>query len=76
MTYSHWEKMLNQIGGKPGKVKKWLKHNNPKKRSNGKNLHRCKRCGRTGAHIHSYGLGLCRQCFREIAPSIGFKKYS
>ena len=59
MTYSHWDKLLNQIKGKPAKVKKWKKHNVPRKRSIGKNLHRCERCGRIGAHIHSYGLGLC-----------------
>ena len=76
MTYSHWDKMLNQIRTKPAKVKKWRKYNVPKPRSTGKNLHRCKRCGRTGGHIHSYGLELCRHCFREMAPDIGFKKYS
>ena len=26
--------------------------------------------------IEKYGLNLCRQCFREIAADIGFKKYS
>ncbi|MCH2267774.1 MAG: 30S ribosomal protein S14 [Candidatus Thalassarchaeum betae] len=26
--------------------------------------------------IRRHGLRLCRQCFREVAPDIGFKKYS
>jgi small subunit ribosomal protein S14 len=36
----------------------------------------CKRCGRKRGIIRRYGLHLCRQCFREIAPELGFKKYS
>ncbi len=26
-------------------------------------------------HVAKYGLNLCRQCFRDIASKIGFKKY-
>ncbi|MEK6963452.1 MAG: 30S ribosomal protein S14 [Nanoarchaeota archaeon] len=78
MTTSHHEKVMNQIKDKPAKVKKYLKHNLPKTRSNGRSLHRCTRCGRTGngGNINSYGLNLCRCCFRDIASHIGFKKYS
>ncbi|MDG6220525.1 MAG: 30S ribosomal protein S14 [Candidatus Thermoplasmatota archaeon] len=36
----------------------------------------CDRCGRKRGMIRRYGMRLCRQCFREIAPQIGFKKYS
>jgi small subunit ribosomal protein S14 len=25
--------------------------------------------------IRSYGLVLCRQCFREVAEKLGFRKY-
>ena len=25
--------------------------------------------------VRKYGLNLCRQCFREVAEKIGFKKY-
>ncbi|MBW2976671.1 30S ribosomal protein S14 [Candidatus Woesearchaeota archaeon] len=57
-------------------MKKFLKHNVPKKRSCGRSLRKCKRCGRIRGHISSYGLGLCRQCFREVATDLGFKKYS
>ena len=26
--------------------------------------------------IRKYGMHLCRQCFRDMAPELGFKKYS
>ncbi|MBI2651654.1 30S ribosomal protein S14 [Candidatus Woesearchaeota archaeon] len=76
MTYSNYRKALKQLKVKPVKLKKFLKHNSPKKRSCGIALKPCGRCGRIRAHISSYGLHLCRQCFREIATSLGFKKYN
>jgi len=76
MTTSDYRKVFKQLKAKPVKLKKYLKHNAPKKRSCGKNLKKCRRCGRTGAHIGKYNLDLCRQCFREVATKIGFKKYS
>ncbi|WP_084761140.1 30S ribosomal protein S14 [Caldivirga sp. MU80] len=36
---------------------------------------RCVRCGTHEAVIRRYGLMLCRRCFREVAPQLGFKKY-
>lgn len=36
----------------------------------------CVRCGRKRGIVRRYGMRLCRQCFREIAPELGFKKYS
>lgn len=36
----------------------------------------CTRCGRRRGIIRRYGMHLCRQCFREMAPELGFKKYS
>ncbi len=76
MTTSDYKKVLKQLKSKPAKLKKFLKHNAPKKREYGIAIRKCKRCGRNRAHIRSYSLGLCRQCFREIATEIGFKKYS
>jgi len=75
MTYSDHKKALKQLKVKPGKYKKYLKHNSPKERSCGVAQRKCKRCGRVRGHIRKYGLGVCRQCFREIAKDIGFKKY-
>ncbi|MBI4440359.1 30S ribosomal protein S14 [Candidatus Woesearchaeota archaeon] len=57
-------------------MKKYEKFNSPKKRTTGTARHRCRRCLRIGGHVSKYGLHLCRQCFREIAPKIGFKKYN
>ncbi len=76
MTASDWKKILKQLKNKPEKMQKFLKHNKPKERKTGIAKRKCERCGRFGAHIKSYGLNLCRQCFREIAKEIGFEKYS
>jgi small subunit ribosomal protein S14 len=76
MTASDWKKILKQLNKKPVKKAKFLKHNKPKERKTGIAVQKCERCGRFGAHIKSYGLNLCRHCFREIAEEIGFKKFS
>ncbi len=76
MTTSDHKKVLVQIRHKSGKYSKFLKYNVPRKRKFGKSTKKCKRCGRMGAHISKYGLHLCRQCFRETAPKLGFKKFS
>ena len=36
----------------------------------------CARCGRKRGMVRRYGLRLCRQCFRDTAPELGFRKYS
>ncbi|MEM5766525.1 MAG: 30S ribosomal protein S14 [Candidatus Aenigmatarchaeota archaeon] len=47
----------------------------PKK--HGKATRVCRKCGRVGMGIiRKYDLYYCRQCFREEARKIGFKKYS
>ena len=76
MTASDWKKVMKQLKDKPEKMDKFIRHNKPKQRKNGIAINKCEKCGRFGAHIGSYGLHLCRQCFREIATEIGFKKYS
>ncbi|MFB6105833.1 MAG: 30S ribosomal protein S14 [Halobacteriaceae archaeon] len=38
--------------------------------------HECRRCGRRQGLVGKYDVWLCRQCFREMARSMGFKKYS
>ncbi len=75
MTSSSYAKAFKQLKSKPAKLAKYKKHNAPKIRSCGKALKKCRRCGSPRAHIRKYGLKLCRRCFREIAVSIGFKKY-
>ncbi len=76
MTTSDWKKILEQLENKPEIKAKFLKHCKPKERNSGISVRKCERCGRFGAHLKSYGLNLCRHCFREIAEEIGFKKYS
>ena len=76
MTYSNYKKAFKQLKAKPVKMQKFIKHNATKPRNHGTNLFRCRRCGRTRGHILKYGLKLCRQCFRESALNLGFKKYS
>lgn len=76
MTASDWKKILKSLEKKPVIMAKFLKHNKPQDRTTGIARKKCERCGRFGAHIKSYGLNLCRHCFREIAEEIGFKKYS
>jgi len=76
MTASDWKKILKQLRNKPAVMEKFLKHCKPKDRKIGIAVRKCERCGTFGAHIKSYGLNLCRHCFREIAEEIGFKKYN
>ena len=76
MTASDWRKITKQLKRKPAVLKKFLKHNEPKERKFGIVVKKCERCGRFGAHVSSYGLNLCRHCFRELAVELGFKKYS
>lgn len=75
MTTSDYKKMFVQLNVKPAIKAKYIKHNAPNDRKFGKSTKKCKRCGRMGAHLGQYDLNLCRQCFREIASEIGFKKY-
>jgi small subunit ribosomal protein S14 len=41
----------------------------------GKGTRKCTRCGTHDGLIRRYSLNLCRQCFREVAEAIGFKKF-
>ena len=76
MTQSNYKKVFKQLKSKPAKLKKYKKHNAPKKRTTGLSLKKCRICGRSRGHISKYGLNLCRQCFREIATKVGFKQYN
>ena len=76
MTYSDFKKELKVLRAKPFKLKKYMRFNAPKERTTGIAKHRCRRCGRFRGHISKYGLHYCRQCFREIATRLGFKKFN
>lgn len=76
MTASDWSKIAKQLRSKPEVLAKFTRFNKPKQRTTGIATQKCERCARFGAHIKQYNLNLCRQCFREIAEEIGFKKYN
>ena len=76
MTTKDFKKAFKQLESKPSKLKKFMKHNAPKVRTTGIGTRKCNKCGRCGAHVRSYGIHLCRCCFREDAKRIGFKKFS
>lgn len=42
----------------------------------GRGYVKCRRCGQTRGIVRRYGINLCRQCFREIAPRLGFRKFN
>jgi len=35
----------------------------------------CRRCERKQGLVGKYDINLCRQCFREVARDMGFRKY-
>ena len=70
-----FEKAKKQIANKPEKLARFMKFNAPKKRKFGKGTRPCRRCGKRNGVIRKYGLLYCRQCFREEAEKLGFKKY-
>ncbi|MDI6806937.1 MAG: 30S ribosomal protein S14 [Candidatus Aenigmarchaeota archaeon] len=49
--------------------------NERKVRKFGKGTIACRRCGKHTGVIRKYGLYYCRQCMREVAKELGFKKY-
>lgn len=76
MTASNYKKALKQLKEKPAVMAKFIKHNKPKERKFGVSFKSCENCGRFGARVNQFGINLCRHCFRELAESLGFKKYS
>ena len=56
----------------PGKTRLGGK---PRTRGYGRTIG-CHRCGRKRGLVRRYDLHLCRQCFREVAFDLGFRKYT
>lgn len=71
-----FKRAKRQIENKPLKLARFMKFNKPKERKHGKGAVSCRICGKTEGVINKYGLHFCRQCFREQAERLGFKKYS
>jgi len=55
------------------KDKKKKRDNSERYKGKGKRL--CRNCGTARGLIRKYRLYICRRCFREMAESIGFRKY-
>ena len=72
MTFENAKK---QIENKPVKLARFMKFNKSKDRKFGKCMNPCRDCGKTEGVIHKYGINYCRQCFREVARSLGFEKF-
>jgi len=70
-----YERTRKQIENKKTSLVRFDKFNQPKKRESGKGAFKCRKCGRHGGIIRKYGIVYCRQCFREDAENLGFKKY-
>ena len=62
--------MANEEKKKKNKAGVPLEH-----RRQGKGLRKCRFCGSARALIRSYGLRICRRCFREVGEQVGFRKY-
>lgn len=72
-----YKKTMKIFEAKPSKLAKFKKHNVPMERKYGLGKAVCSRCGKKGMGvIRKYRLNLCRQCFRDVAKNVGFKKYS
>lgn len=52
------------------------KGNKKKVRSKKIREYSCKFCGTRKGMVRKYGLMICRRCFKDNAPAMGFKKYS
>ena len=72
MTY---ERVRKSIEKKPVRLARYEKFNKPKARKFGKTVRACRKCGKTRGVVRKYGLDYCRQCFREEAEKLGFRKY-
>ncbi|MFH0970617.1 MAG: 30S ribosomal protein S14 [Candidatus Diapherotrites archaeon] len=52
-----------------------MKAQQKKRPKTGRNAY-CLNCHNNKGMVHKYGINLCRRCFKEFAPMMGFKKYS
>lgn len=52
-----------------------MKQKPPKQRKFGKGVARCRKCGTSVGVIRKYNLYICRRCFNEVGPRLGFFNY-
>jgi small subunit ribosomal protein S14 len=70
-----FERIAKTLKGKPVKYNRFIKFSSHKIQPHDARSRKCIRCNRPEAHIGIHGLNYCRQCFREVAKDIGFRKY-
>ncbi len=70
-----YERIAKNLKGKPAKYSRFTRFNQHKLQPHDRRAHMCVRCNRTEAHIGIHGLSYCRECFREVAKDLGFRKY-
>lgn len=75
MTAKDWEKTFKSVAHKKAESGRMLKFNKPQEKKCGRGKRVCEICKRRKALIKRYSLNICRQCFRDTAKGIGFKKY-
>jgi ribosomal protein S14 len=75
MTAKDWKKTFNSISHKKAESGRMLKFNKPTEKKFGRGKRICNICGRRKGLIRRYSLNICRQCFRDVARSIGFNKF-
>ena len=73
MTY---ERVRKSIKDKPVKLARYERFNKTLPRKHGKSVRPCRKCGKRAGVIRKYGLMYCRQCFREEAEKLGFRKFN
>jgi small subunit ribosomal protein S14 len=76
MAGKGFDRNVKQIANKRVKLARYMKFNKKKDRKFGANTAVCRKCGKTSGVTTKYGLYYCRQCFREEAEKLGFRKYS
>lgn len=72
---SAFERIYRIHQNDPVKQYRMQRFNKHKMKSHDIRSRACVRCNRPEAHIRVHGLNYCRQCFREIAKDLGFRKY-
>ncbi len=70
-----FERIAKNLKGKPAKYNRFLKFSKHKTQPHDARTRKCVRCNRAEAHISIHGLSYCRECFREVAKDLGFRKY-
>jgi small subunit ribosomal protein S14 len=76
MAGKGFERNRKQLANKPVKMARMMKFSKAKERKTGADIKKCRKCGKTSGVTSKYGLMYCRQCFREEAEKLGFRKYS